>query len=196
MNPGCGAERHIWSVRWLCEVLAVSRSIFNARTSAARQPPARSRRRISSRRSRQASWRMTEAMGLAASGALFSGRGWSVGCAPVGTPDAGQCHEGAVPTRRQVERRRRTAGECGQYLGSGFRGRSAEPEVTIDFTSIWIAEGRRGKIDTLLHHPDRGSQCTGEQFQRLLAGNRITCSMSRAGDVWEGSAVEGLLSTP
>jgi putative transposase len=33
--------------------------------------------------------------------------------------------------------------------------------------AIW----RRGKSDALLHHSDRGSQYTSEQFQRLLADN-------------------------
>jgi transposase InsO family protein len=32
--------------------------------------------------------------------------------------------------------------------------------------AIW----RRGKPDALLHHSDRGSQYTSEQFQRLMAG--------------------------
>ncbi len=33
--------------------------------------------------------------------------------------------------------------------------------------AIW----RRGKPDALLHHSDRGSQYTSEQFQRLMADN-------------------------
>jgi putative transposase len=41
--------------------------------------------------------------------------------------------------------------------------------------AIW----RRGKPDTLLHHSDQGSQYTSEQFQRLMADNGVTGSMSR-----------------
>ena len=36
---------------------------------------------------------------------------------------------------------------------------------------------------------------TSEQFQRLLADNDITCSMSRAGNVWDNSAMESCFSS-
>jgi transposase InsO family protein len=35
----------------------------------------------------------------------------------------------------------------------------------------------------LLHHSDRGSQYTSEQFQRLMADSGVVCSMSRSGNV-------------
>ena len=57
------------------------------------------------------------------------------------------------------------------------------------------AHWRRGKADALLHHSDQGSQYTSEQFQRLLADNGITCSMSRAGNVWDNSAMESFFSS-
>ena len=41
--------------------------------------------------------------------------------------------------------------------------------------AIW----RRGKPDALLHHSDRGSQYTSEQFQRPMSDNGVVCSMSR-----------------
>ena len=40
--------------------------------------------------------------------------------------------------------------------------------------AIW----RRGKPDALLHHSDRGSQYTSEQFQKLMADHGVVCSMS------------------
>jgi putative transposase len=40
--------------------------------------------------------------------------------------------------------------------------------------AIW----RRGKPDALLHHSDRGSQYTSEQFQSLMADHGVVCSMS------------------
>ena len=43
--------------------------------------------------------------------------------------------------------------------------------------AIW----RRGKPDALLHHSDRGSQYTSEQFQKLMADHGMVCSMSRSG---------------
>jgi putative transposase len=57
--------------------------------------------------------------------------------------------------------------------------------------AIW----RRGKPDTLLHHSDRGSQYTSEQFQRLMADHSVTCSMSRAGNVWDNAAMESFFSS-
>ena len=57
--------------------------------------------------------------------------------------------------------------------------------------SIW----RRGKPDALLHHSDQGSQYTSEQFQRLMADNGVTCSMSRSGNVWDNAAMESFFSS-
>jgi len=42
----------------------------------------------------------------------------------------------------------------------------------------------------VLRRPVESTQYTSEQFQRLLADNGITCSMSRAGNVWDNSAME------
>ena len=57
--------------------------------------------------------------------------------------------------------------------------------------AIW----RRGRPDTLLHHSDQGSQYTSEQFQRLMADNGVTCSMSRSGNVWDNAAMESFFSS-
>jgi putative transposase len=57
--------------------------------------------------------------------------------------------------------------------------------------AIW----RRGRPQALLHHSDQGSQYASEQFQRLLADHGITCSMSRAGEVWDDSAMESFFSS-
>ncbi len=57
--------------------------------------------------------------------------------------------------------------------------------------AIW----RRGKPDALLHHSDQGNQYTSEQFQRLMAGHGITCSMSRSGNVWDNAAMESFFSS-
>jgi putative transposase len=54
--------------------------------------------------------------------------------------------------------------------------------------AIW----RRGKPDALLHHSDRGSQYTREQFQ--LADNRVICSISRSGSV-DNAAMESFFSS-
>jgi putative transposase len=57
--------------------------------------------------------------------------------------------------------------------------------------AIW----RRGKPDALLHHSDRGSQYTSEQFQRLMAEHGVLCSMSRSGNVWDNAAMESFFSS-
>jgi len=46
----------------------------------------------------------------------------------------------------------------------------------------------------VLHHSERGSQYTSEPFQRLLADRGATCSMSRAGNVWDNAAMESFFS--
>ncbi len=56
---------------------------------------------------------------------------------------------------------------------------------------IW----RRGKPEALLHHSDRGSQYTSEQFQRLMADNGVVCSMSRSGNVWDNAAMESFFTS-
>jgi putative transposase len=57
--------------------------------------------------------------------------------------------------------------------------------------AIW----RRGKPDALLHHSDRGSQYTSEQFQRLMIDHGVVCSMSRSGNVWDNAAMESFFSS-
>ena len=53
----------------------------------------------------------------------------------------------------------------------------------------------RGKPDALLHHSDRGSQYTSEQFQKLMADHGVVCSMSRSGNVWDNAAMESFFSS-
>jgi putative transposase len=57
--------------------------------------------------------------------------------------------------------------------------------------AIW----RRGKPDALLHHSDRGSQYTSEQFQKLTADHGVVCSMSRSGNVWDNAVMESFFSS-
>jgi putative transposase len=65
---------------------------------------------------------------------------------------------------------------------------SAEMQLVTD--ALVMAIWRRGKPDALLHHSDRGSQYTSEQFQKLMADHGIICSMSRSGNVWDNAAME------
>ena len=61
--------------------------------------------------------------------------------------------------------------------------------------ALVMALWRRGTPETVLHHSDRGSQYASETFQRLLADHGMTCSMSRAGNVWDNAAMESFFSS-
>ena len=70
---------------------------------------------------------------------------------------------------------------------------SMTSQLVID--ALMMAIWRRGKPESLLHHSDQGSQYTSDHFLRLLTEQGITCSMSRAGEVWDNSAMESFFST-
>ena len=70
---------------------------------------------------------------------------------------------------------------------------SMTAQLVID--ALIMAIWRRGRPGELLHHSDQGSQYTAEDFQRLLADQSITCSMSRKGDCWDNAAMEAFFST-
>jgi putative transposase len=79
-----------------------------------------------------------------------------------------------------------------RVVGWSMNANMAAQLVTDALTmAIW----RRGKPEALLHHSDQGSQYTSEQFQRLLADHGITCSMSRAGNVWDNAVMESFFSS-
>ena len=69
--------------------------------------------------------------------------------------------------------------------------------MTTQFVAdaLMMAVWRRGKPDAVMHHSDRGSQYSSEPFRRLMAGNGISCSMSRAGNVWDNAAMESFFSS-
>ena len=72
---------------------------------------------------------------------------------------------------------------------------SAAMTAQLVTDALIMAIWRRGKPDALLHHSDRGSQYTSEPFQRLMAEHGVTCSMSRAGNVWDNAAMESFFSS-
>ncbi|MGA7412201.1 MAG: IS3 family transposase [Bryobacteraceae bacterium] len=76
-------------------------------------------------------------------------------------------------------------------------GWSMSAEMTAQFVTdaLVMAIWRRGKPDALLHHSDRGSQYTSEQFQKLMADHGVICSMSRSGNVWDNAAMESFFSS-
>jgi putative transposase len=72
---------------------------------------------------------------------------------------------------------------------------SATMTAQLVTDALMMAIWRRGKPETVLHHSDRGSQDTSEPFQRLLVDHGVTCSMSRAGNVWDNAAMESFFSS-
>lgn len=70
---------------------------------------------------------------------------------------------------------------------------SMTSQLVVD--ALMMAVWRRGKPVALLHRSDQGSQYTSEHFQKLLDDQGITCSMSRAGEVWDNSAMESFFSS-
>jgi putative transposase len=72
---------------------------------------------------------------------------------------------------------------------------SATMTAQLVTDALMMAIWRRGKPSALLHHSDRGSQYTSEQFQRLMADHGVTCSMSRSGNCWDNAAMESFFST-
>jgi len=76
-------------------------------------------------------------------------------------------------------------------------GWSMSAAMTAQFVTdaLVMAIWRRGKPDALMHHSDRGSQYTSEQFQRLMADHGVICSMSRSGNVWDNAAMESFFSS-
>jgi putative transposase len=76
-------------------------------------------------------------------------------------------------------------------------GWSMNPAMTGQLVTdaLVMAIWRRGKPDAPVHHSDRGSQYTSEQFQRRVADHGVVCSMSRSGDVWDNAAMESFFSS-
>jgi putative transposase len=72
---------------------------------------------------------------------------------------------------------------------------SATMTAELVADALVMAIWRRGKPDALIHHSDRGSQYTSDQFQRLMADHGVTCSMSRSGNVWDNAAMESFFSS-
>ena len=66
---------------------------------------------------------------------------------------------------------------------------SASMTAQLVMDALLMAVWRRGQPREVLHHSDQGSQYTAEDFQRLLADQGITCSMSRRGECWDNAAM-------
>lgn len=65
---------------------------------------------------------------------------------------------------------------------------SMESRLVVD--ALEMAIRRRRPEAGLLAHSDRGSQYASDHYQRVLAGEGITCSMSEVGQCWDNAPVE------
>jgi putative transposase len=61
--------------------------------------------------------------------------------------------------------------------------------------AMTMALGQRQPGPGLMHHSDRGSQYTGDDFQRLLADHGIRCSMSGRGNCFDNACVESFFAS-
>ncbi len=63
-----------------------------------------------------------------------------------------------------------------------------ESRLVVDALEMAIARRRPGA--GLLAHSDRGSQYASDHYQRVLASEGITCSMSEVGQCWDNAPME------
>jgi putative transposase len=72
---------------------------------------------------------------------------------------------------------------------------SATMTAQLVTDALVMAIWRRGSPLSVLHHSDRSSQYSADQFQRLMADHGITCSISRSGNVWDNAVMESFFSS-
>jgi transposase InsO family protein len=72
---------------------------------------------------------------------------------------------------------------------------SAVNDRRLTLKALEMAVRRRCPEPGLLHHSDRGCTYTCEDYQRYLATNGITCSMSRRADCYDNAVMESFFAT-
>jgi len=68
-----------------------------------------------------------------------------------------------------------------------------ESRLVVD--ALAMAVKQRFPDDGLVAHSDRGSQYASEHYQRVLAKQGITCSMSRKGNCYDNAPMESFFAT-
>jgi len=71
----------------------------------------------------------------------------------------------------------------------------ASPGQELTVPALRMALRRRSPAAGLLHHSDRGMHYSGSVYQRVLADNQITASMSRGGNCWDNAVAESFFAT-
>jgi transposase InsO family protein len=72
-------------------------------------------------------------------------------------------------------------------------GERIDSRLVVD--ALGMAVGRRCPGEGLVAHSDRGSQYASEHYQRVLASQGITCSMSRRGNCWDNAPMESFFAS-
>jgi transposase InsO family protein len=72
---------------------------------------------------------------------------------------------------------------------------SAVLDQALTRTALRRACLQRHPAPGLLHHSDRGTQYTGEEYQAALAAVGCAVSMSRRGDCWDNAVMESFFAT-
>jgi transposase InsO family protein len=68
-------------------------------------------------------------------------------------------------------------------------------ELVLNALRMGLGRRHPDRQARLLHHSDRGSQYASAAFQKLLAEENITCSMSRKGNCWDNAMMESFFAT-
>lgn len=61
--------------------------------------------------------------------------------------------------------------------------------------ALTMAVWRRGKVDSVIVHSDQGSTYASGDYQRLLEGNKLLCSMSRKGECLDNAVAESFFGS-
>jgi putative transposase len=72
---------------------------------------------------------------------------------------------------------------------------SASNDRFLTMRALDMAIRRRCPDAGLLHHSDQGSTYASQDYQKVLSGHGIVCSMSRRGNVFDNAAMESWNST-
>ncbi len=72
---------------------------------------------------------------------------------------------------------------------------SAVNDRHLTLKALAMALKRRSPSAGLLHHSDQGCTYASEDYQAVLAGHGIACSMSRRGNCYDNAVMESLFST-
>jgi putative transposase len=72
---------------------------------------------------------------------------------------------------------------------------SAVNDRHLVIRALEMALKRRGPSTGLLHHSDQGSPYASEDYQTILDGRGMTCSMSRRGNCFDNAVMESFFST-